>query len=206
MRTKYKQWAVDYLAEHPEIVIQKINLDEDFYKGKKVYIEIGSGKGDFLISEASKHPDIIYIGIERVKTVAGIFAKKAQELGLINLKVAPLDVEVTFSSLPTNSIDELYLNFSDPWPKARHEKRRLTYKTKLDEYYRILKKGGLLKFKTDNDSLYEYSTKESMPNSKFKILLDEENYVFDAANDSMSEYEKKFRELGHHIHRVILEK
>ena len=102
-------------------------------------------------------------------------------------------------------VHSIYLNFSDPWPKKRHEKRRLTYITFLNQYYRILKKGGRLYFKSDNDELYEY-TKEELKLTKFKVVSDQENYQFDAETDFITEYENKFRSAGKSIHRIILEK
>ena len=91
------------------------------------------------------------------------------------------------------------------WPKKKHEKRRLTFITFLEQYYRILRKGGRLYFKSDNDDLYLY-TREEIKLTKFKVISDEENYEFDSENDYITEYENKFRSVGKSIHRIILEK
>jgi len=205
MRTKYKQWAVDYVDEHPEIAIAKFDINDKFFQEKPVIFEVGSGKGDFIAAISLAHPEFNYLAIERVKTVAGIMCKKLVEQGNQNVKVFPWNVELLFEEIKEGFVHSIYVNHADPWPKARHEKRRLTYITFLEQYYRILRKGGRLYFKTDNDGLYEY-TKEEIKLTKFKVVSDEENYQFDAETDFITEYENKFRSVGKSIHRIILEK
>ena len=205
MRTKYKQWAVDYVDEHPEIALQKIDLNSDFFKEKPVIFEVGSGKGDFIAAISLAHPDFNYLGIERVKTVAGMMCRKLVEQGNENVKVFPWNVELLFDQVDDGFVYSIYLNHADPWPKKKHEKRRLTYVAFLEQYYRILRKGGRLYFKTDNDFLYQY-TREEIKLTKFKLISDEEDYEFDAETDFITEYENKFRTAGKSIHRMILEK
>lgn len=205
MRTKYKQWAVDYVDEHPEIAIQKIDIKSDFFQEKPVIFEVGSGKGDFIAAISLAHPEYNYLAIERVKTVAGMMSKKLVEQGNKNVMVFPWNVELIFDEIKEGFVHSIYLNFSDPWPKKRHEKRRLTFITFLEQYYRILKKGGRLYFKSDNDGLYEF-TKEELKLTKFKVISDQENYEFDPETDYITEYENKFRSVGKSIHRIILEK
>ena len=205
MRTKYKQWAVDYVDEHPEIALQKIDLNSDFFKEKPVIFEVGSGKGDFIAAISLAHPDFNYLGIERVKTVAGMMCRKLVEQGNENVKVFPWNVELLFDQVDDGFVYSIYLNHADPWPKKKHEKRRLTYVAFLEQYYRILRKGGRLYFKTDNDFLYKY-TREEIKLTKFKLISDEEDYEFDAETDFITEYENKFRTAGKSIHRMILEK
>jgi tRNA (guanine-N7-)-methyltransferase len=101
------------------------------------------------------------------------------------------------------SLDCIYLNFSDPWPKARHAKRRLTYKTFLDKYYSLLKKGGKIIMKTDNLGLFEYSLESIKEHNKFKLVEYTFDYEFDGSKDGMSEYERKFREIGTKINRLV---
>ena len=205
MRTKYKQWAVDYVEQHPEIALQKIDINSEFFKEKPVIFEVGSGKGDFIAAISLAHPEYNYLGIERVKTVAGMMCKKLVEQGNQNVKVFPWNVELLFDQIDEGFVYSIYVNHADPWPKKKHEKRRLTYITFLNEYYRILRKGGRLYFKTDNDDLYSY-TKEEIQLTKFKLISDEENYEFDPETDFITEYENKFRSVGKSIHRIILEK
>lgn len=205
MRTKYKQWAVDYVDQHPEIAIQKVDINSDFFQEKPVIFEIGAGKGDFIAAISLAHPEYNYLAIERVKTVAGMMCKKLVEQGNKNVMVFPWNAELLFDEIKEGFVHSIYVNHADPWPKARHEKRRLTYITFLEQYYRILRKGGRLYIKTDNDGLYEY-TKEELKLTKFKLISDEENYQFDSETDFITEYENKFRSVGKSIHRIILEK
>lgn len=205
MRTKYKQWAVDYLDEHPEVVLNKFDVKNPFFSDKKIVFEIGAGKGDFIAAFSKANLDLNFLAIERVKTVAGIMAKKLVDQEVKNVLVFPYNAEVIFDEIKDGFVDSIYLNFSDPWPKKRHEKRRLTFIKFLEEYYRILKKGGKLYFKSDNDGLYEF-TQEEIQKTKFKVLSNEEDYKFDASTDAMTEYENKFRTLGQKIHRIVLEK
>ena len=205
MRTKYKQWAVDYVDEHPEMALAKFDIKDKFFQEKPVIFEVGSGKGDFIAAISLAHPEYNYLAIERVKTVAGIMCKKLVEQGNQNVRVFPWNVELLFEEIKEGFVHSIYVNHADPWPKARHEKRRLTFITFLEQYYRILRKGGRLYFKTDNDGLYEY-TKEEIKLTKFKIVSDEENYQFDSETDFITEYENKFRSVGKSIHRIILEK
>ena len=205
MRTKYKQWAVDYVNEHPEIALEKIDINSGFFQKKPVIFEIGSGKGDFIAAISLAHPEFNYLGIERVKTVAGMMCRKLVEQGNDNVKVFPWNVELLFDQVDEGFVQSIYLNFSDPWPKKKHEKRRLTYISFLNEYYRILRDGGRLYFKTDNDFLYEY-TREEFKSTKFKVISDEADYKFDSETDFITEYENKFRSVGKSIHRIILEK
>ena len=205
MRTKYRQWAVDYLSLHPEVVLEKVDFSDTFFKNKPLRMEIGSGKGDFIVTIAKKNPNINYLAVEKVRTVAGMMAKKIVEEEIPNVKVFANDIYFIFDEIGDNSVDEIYLNFVDPWPKKRHEKRRLTYINFLNHYYRILKPGGKLIFKSDNDGLFEFSNEE-LKKTKFKILLSEDKYDFDESNDAMTEYETKFRNKGQNIHRIIVKK
>lgn len=205
MRTKFKQWAVDYLVEHPELVLEKVDFNDKFFTCKKLALEIGSGKGDFIVNIAKKNPDTNYLAIEKVKTVAGMMSKKIVDEQVPNIKVFADDVNILFDGLKDNSINLIYLNFVDPWPKKKHAKRRLTFITFLKQYYRILKPEGLLIFKSDNDGLFEYSLEEII-NTEFKQISVDKDYVFDEENDVMTEYERKFRNLGKNINRFIYKK
>ncbi len=204
MRTKFKQWAVDYLKEHHEIVIDKIDQNSDFFK-KDLYAEIGSGKGDFILNFSRFHPEYSFLAVERVETVAGMMAKKLVEAQINNVLVFPFDGKILFEQLQDESLNGIFLNFVDPWPKKKHAKRRLTYIDCLNEYYRLLKKGGHLYFKSDNQGLFLF-TLEELKKSKFIVESVDDNYDFDEYNDAMSEYEKKFRNLNMPIYRIVLKK
>ena len=169
------------------------------------YLEIGSGKGQFLALMAVNNPDITFIGIERNVTCAGFTAKKLVEREIKNAKLVHADAGVVLPAISDNSVEGLFLNFSDPWPKKRHAKRRLTSNSFLLEYYRILKSGGHLIFKTDNYDLFVYSL-EVIKDSPFKLIEADYNYDGKADFDALTEYEENFRNLGQPIYRLVLEK
>lgn len=205
MRTKYKQWAVDLLVEHPEIVKEKIDLKDEFFAKGNLFVEFGSGKGDFIVNTALRHPENKYLAVEKVRTVAGFLTRKLLDSKVENVRVFANDVTLLFDQLPDNYFEGIFINFCDPWPKKKHAKRRLTFHTFLDQYYRLLKDGGYLYFKSDNDGLYEF-TLEEIESSKFKLISSEEDYKFDESIDVLTEYESKFRKLGNKIHRIVLQK
>ena len=201
MRTKYKPWAKPFIEEHVEVMCPFDQLNDYI----PYFLEIGSGKGQFLANMANLHPDITFIGIERNVTCAGFTAKKLVEQEIKNAKLVYAPAEACLPNIKEGSVEGLFLNFSDPWPKKRHAKRRLTSNSFLLEYYRILKKGGRLIFKTDNYDLFTFSI-EMIQESPFKLV--EANYQYDGKDsfDTCTEYEANFRELGQPIYRLILEK
>jgi tRNA (guanine-N7-)-methyltransferase len=201
MRTKYKPWAKPYIEEHTEVMCPFDNINNY----KNYYLEIGSGKGQFLVNMAKNHPDTFFIGMERNVTCAGFTAKKLVEGEITNAKLVYADAGQVLPLIEAESVEGIFLNFSDPWPKKRHAKRRLTSDSFLGQYYRILKKGAKLIFKTDNYDLFTYSL-EILENSTFKLV--EANYSYDGKDlfDEITEYEASFRELGQPIYRLILEK
>lgn len=202
MRTKFKAWTVPYIEEHKEVMFgeeQLLNFDKPYY------LEIGSGKGQFLVDMAKKFPDKFFIGVERNVTCCGFTAKKLVEEQLPNARLMFLNVELLMDKIADNSIEAIFLNFSDPWPKKRHHKRRLTADSYLKNYYRVLKKGGRLIIKTDNVDLFAF-TLENLENSDFKLVSKTDDYQDYDPFDTMTEYEKSFRDEGVPIHRIILEK
>ena len=201
MRTKFKAWAEPFINEHPEVMCSFEQLNEL----GSYYLEIGSGKGQFLLDMALKYPNLTFIGVERNITCAGFTAKKLVENEIKNAKLVHGDAGQMTPSIKDASVEGIFLNFSDPWPKKRHTKSRLTSESFLNEYYRILKKGAHLIFKTDNYDLFTYSL-EVIGVSKFKLV--EANYSYDGKDefDATTEYEKSFREEGQPIYRLILEK
>ena len=201
MRTKYKAWAKPFLDEHLEVTIS----NEELAASKDFVLEIGSGKGEFLIEMATKNPDLLFIGVEKNVTCAGITAKKLVESGLTNAKIIFADVTSLFPLIQDESVSTIFLNFSDPWPKKRHHKRRLTSSVFLDNYYRILKKGSRLVFKTDNIDLFNDSL-EYFQESHFTSVSYTNNYDGKDEFDTCTEYERNFRSIGTPINRAIYEK
>lgn len=206
MRGRYKKWALPYLGEHPEVVLPSIDWENPFFKGAEhLSFEVGAGKGDFVLGMARLYPDRRFLAIERDVSVAGILAKKVVESGLTNIRIMNEDFDELQESLLPERFDIIYLNFSDPWPKKRHEKRRLTTANRLNKMAELLKNGGEIRFKSDNDILYAF-TEEQLPEVKLNLVADIAEYAFDPSDDAMSEYERNFRGEGKPIHRIILKK
>jgi len=199
MRTKYKSWTKPYIKEHPEVIV---TLDQLKGIEGNFALEIGSGKGKFLADMAGLNPELLILGIERNVTCAGITCKKLVENEILNARLMLASADEILPSIKDNTIIDIYLNFSDPWPKKRHFKRRLTYGTYLKQYYRVLVKGGKLIIKTDNDDLFSFS-QETLGESQFKVLEVLDDYDGKALLDAMTEYEISFREKGQKIHRIV---
>ena len=201
MRTHYKAWAKPFLDEHPEI---SISLEEIPHQ-KDFCLEIGSGKGDFLINMANKFPELSFVGIEKNVTCSGITAKKMVEAKIENAKLIYADASQILPLFKEESVKTIFLNFSDPWPKKRHHKRRLTSELFLEEYLRVLAKGGRLIFKTDNIDLFNDSL-EYFSTSEFRLISQTNNYMGDDEFDTQTEYEEFFRNEGTPINRVTYER
>ena len=202
MRGRHKAWALPYLEEHPEIALKEIEANDPFFHSEKLYLEIGIGKGDFIVGMAKKQPGN-YLGLEREISILGMAAKKIEASSLKNVRVMGEDFDFVYESLLPLRFDAVYLNFSDPWPKKRHAKRRLTLAERLNKMAALLKDGGQIIIKTDNPILYEF-TLEQIPLTKLQMTFHTDYYEFDETHDVMSEYEKNFRGLGQNIHRVVL--
>ena len=210
MRLRNIKGADDVIAAN-EFVIK--NPKE--YKGKwntifqnenPIHIEIGMGKGQFIMELAKQNPDINYIGVERYSSVLLRALQKHEETELTNLYFLCIDAATVEEIFEQGEIAKIYQNFSDPWPKDRHSKRRLTSKEFLARYDKILTKDGKLEFKTDNRALFEFSLEETKE-AGWCI----EKHTFDLHGDEemnrgniMTEYEEKFSSMGNPIHKMII--
>ena len=205
MRARKKSWAEPYLEAHGELVIEEIDASSDFFLSSPKYLEIGIGKGDFILGMASGHPGC-YLGLERDSNVLAVAAKKVVEASFENrIHLMLVDFDDAYEALSQLKFDVIFLNFSDPWPKKRHWKRRLTERKRLANIASLLEEGGEIRIKTDNPSLYQFTLEEAEADG-LDIVLSDENYEFDSAHDAMSEYESRFRGLGNPIYRIILKK
>ncbi len=208
MRLRNKPWAAEYIEAHPDVIIPN---PED-YKGKwhevfgnenPIHIEVGTGKGQFVLGMAKQNPDINYIGIELFDSVIVCALEKVVEAekpaNLRLLKVNGAKLQEYFAK---GDVSRVYLNFSDPWPKKRHAKRRLTHEGFLKLYESILIDNGEIHFKTDNRGLFEYSL---VSMNQYGMRL---NYVSldlhaEMPEDNiMTEYEEKFSAKGQPIYRL----
>lgn len=201
MRLRHKPWADDLIKEHKDIAL---NVDDIPSLPDFNVLEVGSGCGGFILQMAEKFPEYQFLGAEVAETAFAIALKKMLGLEKVptNVKFINTPIDTLIPAIKDNSLDRVYLNFSDPWPKKRHHKRRLTYPTRLASYFRILKDGGTLFFKTDNVDLYNDSKKYFEQFGQFKFTFIDE-YKEVTPDDVASEYETKFRAKGVMIHKII---
>ncbi|MBQ2349272.1 MAG: tRNA (guanosine(46)-N7)-methyltransferase TrmB [Mycoplasma sp.] len=163
------------------------------------YLDIGMGKGDFIINMALTNNKINFYGLDKFPTVIYKAINKLNNFDkpIKNIKFLAIDVINIFKYFPKKYIDKIFLNFSDPWPKKRHAKRRLTSNTYLDFYKQLLNKNGVVEFKTDNDNLYEYSLETIKNRKDIKIIKFSKNlYKSNKTDTILTEYEKKFIGMG----------
>ena len=215
MRLRNIPGAAETIAESPYVVHQpqdqKGNWSALFPKKQPLHIEVGMGKGRFLMDMARLHPDVNYVGIERYDSVL-LRALQKREEGMkngetfSNLFFVCMDAGDLPEVFDKDEVERIYLNFSDPWPKARHARRRLTSREFLKRYERILAEGGRVEFKTDNRDLFEFSLEEA-EEAGWKVHA----HTFDLHHDEtmktgnvMTEYEEKFSSKGNPICKMIL--
>ncbi|MBQ3600224.1 MAG: tRNA (guanosine(46)-N7)-methyltransferase TrmB [Lachnospiraceae bacterium] len=193
--------ANNYVIQTPEDY--KGKWHDFFQNNNPIHIEIGMGKGKFIMELAKQNPDINYIGIEKYSSVLVRALEKRPELETDNLVFIRMDAENIVDVFEMGEVDQIYLNFSDPWPKDRHAKRRLTSTQFLARYNQFLKPEGKVIFKTDNRPLFDFSL-EQVEEAGWIL----ENHTFDLHNSPyvegniMTEYETKFVAEGKPIHRM----
>ena len=209
MRLKHVKGAEEiiktgiYYIDNPKEL--KGSWNKVFNNDNPIYIEIGMGKGDFIIENACLYPNINFIGIEKFDSVIVRAIQKSNELELNNLKLIRMDA-MEIDEVFDKEIDKIYLNFSDPWPKERHAKRRLTSPIFLAKYDNIFKGIPNITMKTDNNNLFEYSL-ESLINYGYEMLyVTRDLYSEDIGNNIATEYEKKFVNNGIKINKFIARK
>lgn len=196
--------ASKYVIQEPKEIKNK--WKNVFEKEGPLHIEIGMGKGQFITSLAMLNPNINYIGIEKYSSVLLRAIQKVEEKDIPNLRFLCIDATDITEIFAKGEVDKIYLNFSDPWPKDRHAKRRLPSKEFLIRYDQILKTNGNLEFKTDNKGLFDFAV-EQVSEAKWKI----DQIAYDLHQDKemnkgnvMTEYEQKFSSLGNPIYKYII--
>ena len=179
---------------------------EVFGDSNEIHIEIGMGKGRFLMDLAKLNPDINYVGIEKYSSVLLRAIQKQEQCQLPNVIFIRMDAEEINDVFAPSEVDKIYLNFSDPWPKDRHAKRRLPSRQFLERYDKILKPDGVVEFKTDNKDLFEFALEEVEP-AGWTI----DSFTRDLHNDPvmnegnvMTEYEERFSSQGNPIYKYIV--
>ena len=195
--------ADEYTVQEPQ---QNKGKWQAFFENENpIHIEVGMGKGKFIMELAERNPDINYVGIEKFSSVLIRALQKMEEKELTNLVFIRMDAEELEEVFEKEEVAQIYLNFSDPWPKDRHAKRRLTSTRFLARYENILKKDGKVIFKTDNRDLFDFSL-EQAKEADWVI----ENYTYDLHNSEynegnvMTEYEEKFSKEGKPINRMVI--
>ena len=181
-----KKWVSPFLENENLYLIDSL---KDYNDNRPLYIEIGMGMGDFITESAKNNPDIFYVGLEREETCVARAIKKAQEKEIENFRVMLKDANDIEELCLENSVDLIYLHFSDPWPKKRTHKRRLTYLPYLKKYEKILKNKGILIFKTDNEGFYDDSL-GYFEQSDFRLIDSSRNYFVEG--EPMTAYQAKF--------------
>ena len=179
---------------------------EIFGNDNPVHIEIGMGKGKFIHTMAKEHPEINFVGIEKYSSVLLRAIQKMEQEELANLKFLRMDAESITEVFAPGEVDKIYLNFSDPWPKDRHAKRRLPSKEFLARYDVILKADGRLEFKTDNQELFDFAVEELKP-AGWKPEMITRNLHSDERlleGNVMTEYEEKFSAMGNPIYKYVI--
>ncbi len=211
MRIRHKPWAKNYILSEDNLFLNNYidtkQMETLLKKYDEVRIEVGCGKGKFIYEHAKENPNILFIGIEKQASILVLASQKNEDLKLENLKYYYGDIQnLVDNNILKNKVDLIYLNFSDPWPKKRHYKRRLTYKTFLNIYYDLLKKDGIIEQKTDNQSLIESSIKSFANDNRW----DFEELYLDLHQEDVynikTEYEEKFSNLGFKIKFLKLKK
>lgn len=207
MRLRNKPGAHDKIKEQPNLLIispEKFRgkwKTEVFKNDNPIHIEIGMGKGTFINGMAKQNPDINYIGIEKYTSVIVSALDLTLENNLPNVRLLNIDADTLPAIFGEGELSQIYLNFSDPWPKNRHEKRRLSHESFLAKYESVLVKGGEVHLKTDNQGLFEFSL-ESF--SRYGMLIKNislDLHKSDIRGNVMTEYEEKFSSKGNRIYR-----
>lgn len=207
MRLRHVKGAKDLIATHSTLIFdndreKEFNIKNYFDNDFPIHIEIGMGKGKFIHTLAKTNKNINYVGIEKFDSVIVRALEKQLEDpqdNLLLIRTDAVDLPVLFD---TNNVERIYLTFSDPWPKDRHAKRRLTHKNFLDIYKKILSKNGELHFKTDNDLLFDFSV-ESITNYPMNITyITYDLHNSDFEGNIMTEFEERFSKLGNTIKKL----
>ena len=190
---------------NPKDKDEVINSCDFFYDGfnndNPIHLEIGMGKGKFILEMALKYPDINFIGVEKYSSVASVAIKRIREIKPDNLRIMIMDAK-NLSEVLEGKVDTIYLNFSDPWPKDRHAKRRLTARNFLESYDKLFRGNPHIVMKTDNDNLFQYSL-ESFKEYGYKINKISYDLHSETLDNVETEYEEKFSSIGNPICKLI---
>ncbi|WP_342268956.1 tRNA (guanosine(46)-N7)-methyltransferase TrmB [Spiroplasma endosymbiont of Aspidapion aeneum] len=214
MRIRKKKWTKKWWEGNNSLLLENSSIINDIIliKNKRLNLEIGCGKGDFIINKSVNEKDNIFIGLEKDPTILAVAMRKFKE------KINPVNNNLYFSNILAQNISEyfpkekfkkIFLNFSDPWPKKHQAKRRLTHISFLKIYYNLLVNGGTIEFKTDNDNLFLFTIEQVKLFENFLITYktsDLYSDTFEIVNNVQTEYETKFLEKNVKIKKMVLQK
>ena len=211
MRLRRKPWIDTAILDYADFVTPlggdwaalTGHWAETFGRSAPLYVEIGVGKGGFLTELAAQSPDVNYVGLEAQQGVLYFAARKAAERGLKNVRLVVFDAARLTELFAPAEVDRIYLNFSDPWPKARHAKRRLTSPLFLARYRAVLRADGELRFKTDNMGLFDYSLETMAAEGWHLSEVTHDLHALGEPDNIMTEYERKFSARGAKIGRLV---
>lgn len=207
MRLRNVKGSIEAVKQNELVVQQPETLKgkwrEYFGNDNPIHIEVGMGKGQFVTTHAVNNPNINYVGIEKYSGVLFKAIDLIKEAAVSNLGCIRMDALDLPDVFEDNEVDRLYLNFSDPWPKERHYKRRLTYKDFLVIYHKLLKPTGDIVFKTDNDLLFEFSVEQIKAFGMEITSMTNDLHADEPEDNVRTEYEQKFSEQGIKINRLI---
>ena len=211
MRLRRKPWIDTAILDYADFVTPlggdwtafTGHWSEMFGREASLHVEIGVGKGDFLTELAARNPNVNYVGIEAQQGVLYFAARKAAARQLSNVRLLVFDAAHLTELFAPAEVDRIYLNFSDPWPKKRHAKRRLTSELFLERYRAVLKEGGELYFKTDNMGLFDYSLETMAAQGWHLSDVTHDLHALGEADNIMTEYERKFSARGAKIGRLV---
>lgn len=210
MRLRKKPWIDEAILDFKDFVYDKSQPIGEEKKGQwealfgreaDLHVELGTGKGDFISQMAQRHPEINFIGIEAQQDVLFYAAKKVKELGLTNVRLLTFDINDIENIFNPGEVTRFYVNFCDPWPKAKHAKRRLTHVLFLEKYRTLLQAGGKLFFKTDNRPLFDFSVEQFAEAGLVVDALSFDLHNSSMTDNIMTEYERKFSGFGEKINR-----
>jgi tRNA (guanine-N7-)-methyltransferase len=207
MRLRNIPGAEQALRQYPTFVDEPVSYKgrwkERFGNTNPIHVEIGCGKGRFINTLAQRHPEINFIAVELKAEVILRAVQRTEQRAIPNLAFVQYNAAMLTDLFAENEIERIYLNFSDPWPKKRHAKRRLTYASFLRTYKQVLKPYGEIHLKTDNEKLFEFSLNQ-FSDERFRLR----NITFDlhqspfAEENVMTEYEERFSAQGQRIYRT----
>ena len=182
--------------------VQRGRWRELMPSAREIRLELGCGKGRFTVGTAAAEPDVLLIAVEKVPDAMVVAMERARDAELHNVFFVDADAALLPDMFAPGEIDRIYINFCDPWPKSNQAKRRLTHHNFLNQYRKVLKAGGEIHFKTDNDKLFEWSVEE-IPQYGWTLREVTRDLHANGPTGVMTDYEKKFFELGKNINRCV---